>query len=133
MSENLELRRAALLACGWTFRKSTRTHAGVKGCVIVSKPGGRSSVYGDFASSSMNSVLYLLPAVESDPGAFWPWFLAVCRTREWHWRFKGGSLVIDDDCTLYKATSGVILTSQYGANPCEAGCKAVVAARRKEA
>ena len=72
------------------------------------------------------------PAVESDPGAFWPWFRALCRANKWHWKFDGGSLIIPDDCRLFNANTGTRLCAAEGADPCEAGCRAVIAAARRK-
>ena len=73
-------------------------------------------------------------AVESDPGAFWPWFLGLCREHRWDYWFQGGSLIIPDDCYLYEADGDDKPVGRgEGATPQEAGCKAVIAAaKRKE-
>lgn len=111
--ETLELRKKALLATGWMQGK-----------------GGW--WYGPTGERVREEEEDLLPAIESDPAVFWPWFLALCRERGWHFKFDGGSVVIPDDCRLYRADSGNPIASGEGANPWMAGVRAVIAASDKE-
>ncbi len=80
MAVNLELRRAALEACGWKFVQ-----------VKSDAPGGFSWRVGEHAPDfgitdrSMELILPRLPAIEHDPAVSEPMFLAWCEKNGYEW------------------------------------------------
>lgn len=69
--EGLELRKALCEALGWRIKKTERMYAGTRGgWVETLSPEGKSVNM----STSMDGAASRLPALESDPGVFWPEF-----------------------------------------------------------
>ena len=104
---DLELRRAALEASGWhTEFRNGEPESGYTGMI----------------------------AVESDPAAFWPWFLELCRKNDWQWtlqtcephdKFKGRHFV------FWLHDSNDLDAEADGDTPEISGCRAVIAASKR--
>ena len=89
----LELRKALCEALGWREAKSGWWHSPM--CVAPAEDL-KNCNYGRHVES-----INYIPALESDPGAFWPEFLKQCRERKWSYKIHGGSPFIDDEFTIY--------------------------------
>jgi hypothetical protein len=74
-----------------------------------------------------------LPALESDPAAFWPAFEEWCRKTKWWWHFSGSGAEFSVECGMFRKAvpwrgekSAPIET--VGNSVTESGCRAWLSA-----
>ncbi len=118
---DLELRRKALEASGWTDECPDDPKRGCESYIC------RSDGMGRFRHKNT------LPAVESDPGVSEPWFLEWCGKRGYWARMTMTSKRVGIMLEVpYKGmAAGHYICDVEGATPSEARAKAVIEAARK--